>query len=102
MQHRTERHNGPDMFETIPCYSVTTVLAPSVEESIEPSVDQVEQFKTLTLRKLIGLRCAVHGKPPVIEFRGITLRDIRISMRCCCRQMSALANQAIAKPFSRS
>jgi hypothetical protein len=82
------------MFKTFLCYSVVTVLAPSVEESLDP----VQQFKTVTLRKVVGLRCGVHGKTPTVDFHGLTLRDIRISMRCCCRQLSALANRAIVQP----
>jgi len=89
------------MFKTIPCYSVTTVLASSVALGIEESIDPVEQFKASTLQKVDGLRCAVHGKPPIVDFHGLTLRDVRISMRCCCRELSARANQAIAKPLSR-
>ena len=74
------------------------VLAPSVEESIDP----VERFKALTLQKVDGLRCTIHAKPPVVEFHGQSLRDIRISVRCCCREMSSRANRAIAQPFSNS
>ena len=87
------------MFETIPCYSVTTVLAPSPLEFEQPdAIDPVEQFKTATLQKLGALTCAAHGKRPTVDFHGATLRDIRISMRCCCRRLSELANQAIARP----
>jgi hypothetical protein len=73
------------------------VLAPSCGFEETESADPVEQFKLSTLRKLDGLTCAAHGKPPSVEFHGLTLRDIRISMRCCCRQFSALANRAIAQ-----
>ena len=59
--------------------------------------DPVQQFKSSTLRKLDGLTCTAHGKSPVIAFHGSTLREIRISMRCCCGKLSTLANQAIAR-----
>ena len=84
------------LFETIPCYSVVTMLVPSCGFEETESADPVEQFKLSTLRKLDGLTCTAHGKAPAVEFHGVTLRDIRISMRCCCRQLSALANRAIA------
>jgi len=75
----------------------STVLAPVhiVDESL--AVDPVEQFKVQTLRKLEGLTCHTHGKAPEVIFHGHTLRDMRISMRCCCRELSALANRAIAR-----
>ena len=60
--------------------------------------EAVARFKSATLRKLDGLLCASHGKAPVVQFHGSTLREIRISMRCCCGQLSALANQAIVRP----
>ena len=71
------------------------MLAGNLEEP--ETIDVVEQFKSSTLRKLDGLNCAAHGQRPVVDFQGSTLRDIRISMRCCCRNLSALANQAIAR-----
>ena len=88
------------MFETFPWYAVLNVLAqPVVEESLDP----IQQFKNVTLQKVMGLRCGVHGKAPTVDFHGLTLRDVRISVRCCCRQMSVLANRAIAQPVdSRS
>ena len=72
-----------------------TLLAMQVK-AIEDRVDLVEQFKISTLRKLDGLTCAAHGKRPAVDFHGSTLRDIRITMRCCCGQLSAQANRAIA------
>ena len=60
--------------------------------------DPVELFKASTLQKLDGLTCKSHGKAPLVEFHGASLRDIRLSVRCCCRQFSTLANQAIARP----
>jgi hypothetical protein len=61
-------------------------------------LDPVQQFKNSTLRKLHGLTCSSHGQSPIVEFHGCTLRDIRISMRCCCRELSTRANQAIVQP----
>ena len=71
--------------------------------SDEPGIvaDPVEQFKNATLEKVDGLACPAHGKRPTIDFHGVTLRDIRISMRCCCGQLSTLANRAIARPLLR-
>lgn len=74
------------------------VLAPVLGFEEVDSTGAVDRFKIATLRKLEGLRCASHNKAPVVEFHGASLRDIRISMRCCCREMSAVANRAIAKP----
>ena len=59
--------------------------------------EALEHFKSSTLRKLDGLTCTAHGKGPTVDFHGSTLRDIRISMRCCCGKLSTLANQAIAR-----
>ncbi|HEY3739838.1 MAG TPA: hypothetical protein VGL53_08335 [Bryobacteraceae bacterium] len=75
------------------------VLAPVLGIEEVDSTIEVERFKSATLRKLEGLKCASHGKGPAVEFHGASLRDIRISMRCCCREMSALANRAIARPL---
>lgn len=64
--------------------------------------EAVEKFKRFTLLKLDGVTCASHNKAPVVAFRGSTLRDIQISMRCCCGSLSVLANQAIARPANDS
>jgi hypothetical protein len=76
---------------------LSVMLAPPPRELEDSeSASPVEQFKASTLGKLNGLKCAVHGQTPVVEFRGATLRDIRISIRACCPELSARANRAIA------
>ena len=72
------------------------VLAPIQSPNEDPVLDPVERFKAATREKLDGIHCLTHGRPPVVEFHGLGLRDIRISMRCCCRNLSAAANLAIA------
>jgi len=76
------------------------VLAPTRAFDESDALDPVERFKASTLRKLEGVRCPSHGEAPAVEFLGTTLRDIRISMHCCCRDLSELANRAIARPVT--
>ena len=60
-------------------------------------LNAVEQFKSSTLKKLDGLTCQAHNKRPMVDFHGATLREVQITMRCCCRRLSVLANEAIAR-----
>ena len=60
------------------------------------SLEQVEQFRELTARKLRDLRCPLHGQTPRLRFQGSTLRDITIRMSGCCDTLLGLANQKIA------
>ena len=95
------------MFETISCYSVNIVTVVADRDDTAKTVradivvDPLEQFKNATLEKLDGVTCTAHGKRPIIDFHGSSLRDIRISMRCCCGHLSTLANRAIARPLLR-
>jgi hypothetical protein len=61
-------------------------------------VDSVEQFKQATERKLNGVRCPDHQKPPRLRFDGSSLRDITINLSGCCQKLMSLANVAIAQP----
>jgi hypothetical protein len=61
-------------------------------------VDSVEQFKQATERKLDGVRCPDHQKPPRLRFDGSSLRDITINLSGCCRKLMTLANTAITQP----
>lgn len=60
------------------------------------SLDKVEDFRERTAQKVRDLRCPVHGQPPRLRFRGVTLRDITIQMSGCCDTLLGLANQRIA------
>ena len=60
------------------------------------SLEQVEEFRERTARKLRDLRCPVHGQTPRLRFQGSTLRDVTIRMSGCCDTLLALANQKIA------
>jgi hypothetical protein len=60
------------------------------------SLEQVEDFRERTARKVRDLRCPVHGQPPRLRFQGATLRDITIQMSGCCDTLLGLANQKIA------
>jgi hypothetical protein len=57
---------------------------------------KVDEFKTLTMRKLEGIRCPDHRQAPRLCFQGTTLRDVTIRMTACCDKLAALANQKIA------
>jgi hypothetical protein len=60
------------------------------------SLEQVEDFRERTARKVRDLRCPVHGQPPRLRFQGATLRDITIQMSGCCDTLLGLANQKSA------
>ena len=60
------------------------------------STPDIEEFKRTTLAKLVDIRCPRHGQGPRVDFEGADLRDVRISIRACCRHLSDLANLAIA------
>ena len=60
------------------------------------SLEQVEEFRERTARKLRDLRCPLHGQTPRLRFQGSTLRDITIRMSGCCDTLLGLANQKIA------
>lgn len=63
---------------------------------IQAAPDAVEEFKQKTGAKLRDLRCPQHHKPPVVSFRGTTLRDVTVRMSACCDELIELANKAIA------
>ncbi len=60
------------------------------------SLEQVEEFRERTARKLRDLRCPLHGQTPRLRFQGSTLRDVTIQMSGCCDTLLSLANQKIA------
>jgi hypothetical protein len=60
------------------------------------SLEQVEDFRERTARKLRDLRCPLHGQTPRLRFQGATLRDVTIRMSGCCDTLLGLANQKIA------
>ncbi len=60
------------------------------------SLEQVEEFRERTARKLRDLRCPLHGQTPRLRFQGSTLRDVTIQMSGCCDTLLGLANQKIA------
>ncbi len=60
------------------------------------SLEQVEEFRERTARKLRDLRCPLHGQTPRLRFQGSTLRDVTIGMSGCCDTLLGLANQKIA------
>ena len=60
------------------------------------SLEQVEEFREHTARKLRDLRCPVHGRTPRLRFQGSTLRDVTIQMSGCCDTLLGMANQKIA------
>lgn len=55
-----------------------------------------DDFKISTLTKLDGVRCPQHGQRPQVEFLGSTLRDVSLNVRCCCDDLSLMANRALA------
>ena len=60
------------------------------------SLEQVEEFRERTARKLRDLRCPVHGQTARLRFQGSTLRDVTIQLSGCCDALLGLANQKIA------
>ncbi|HTP86551.1 MAG TPA: hypothetical protein VMJ34_06380 [Bryobacteraceae bacterium] len=58
----------------------------------------LDDFKRATERKLDGVRCPDHQKPPRLRFEGSSLRDITINLSGCCQKVMTLANVAIAQP----
>lgn len=56
-------------------------------------------FKARTLGKLERVECPQHGQRPQVDFHGSRLADVTISIRSCCRELSGLANQAIALTY---
>jgi len=61
-------------------------------------MDEVEQFKQATERKLRGIRCPDHRQAPRLRFDGSSLRDISINLSGCCQKLMTLANSAIIQP----
>ena len=57
---------------------------------------RVEQFKQSTKNKLRGVRCPDHHQPPRLQFQGVSLREITISISGCCDRLMELANARIA------
>ena len=57
---------------------------------------RVELFKQMTRQKLHGVRCPVHHHPPRVQFHGVTLREINISLSGCCARLMELANARVA------
>jgi hypothetical protein len=57
---------------------------------------RVERFKQATRQKLHGVRCPVHRHPPRVQFHGVTLREITISLSGCCARLMELANAGVA------
>jgi hypothetical protein len=57
---------------------------------------RVEQFKQSTKDKLRGVRCPDHHQPPRLQFQGVSLREITISISGCCDRLMELANARIA------
>jgi hypothetical protein len=56
----------------------------------------VDDFKASTLRKLESVHCPLHGESPRVMFQGSSLREVRISIRSCCAELSTRANHALA------
>jgi hypothetical protein len=57
---------------------------------------RLEQFKQSTKEKLRGVRCPNHHQPPRLQFQGVSLREITISISGCCNKLMELANARIA------
>jgi hypothetical protein len=57
---------------------------------------RVERFKQSTREKLHGVRCPEHHQPPRLNFRGVSLDEITISLSGCCARLMQLANARIA------
>lgn len=58
----------------------------------------LDDFKARTLGKLERVECPQHRQRPQVLFHGARLSDVTISIRSCCRELSGLANLAIASP----
>lgn len=58
----------------------------------------LDDFKALTLGKMDSVECPLHGQRPQVVFHGVKLSEVTISIRSCCRELSGLANRAIASP----
>jgi len=56
----------------------------------------IDDFKASTITKLSHVQCPMHGEHPRISFAGTSLRDVTLSVRSCCAQLSSLANRALA------
>ena len=61
-----------------------------------PQLISFEEFRISTLTKLNGVECPLHGQRPQVQFLGSTLRDVAINVRCCCDDLSSMANRALA------
>ena len=57
---------------------------------------RVERFKQFTREKLHGVRCPEHHQPPRLNFHGVSLDEITISLSGCCARLMELANARIA------
>jgi len=57
---------------------------------------RVERFKQSTREKLRDVRCPEHHQPPRLQFHGVTLRDITISLSGCCERLMVVANARVA------
>lgn len=64
----------------------------------EPDKKRFAQFKVDTQRKLQGVYCPEHHKPPRLQFHGHSLQDATLSLSGCCDKLMAIANEAIAGP----
>lgn len=62
----------------------------------DPDRARMERFKQFTREKLRGVRCPEHHQPPRLQFHGVTLREITISLSGCCARLMELANARIA------
>ena len=61
---------------------------------------RLEQFKQSTKDKLRGVRCPNHHQPPRLQFQGVSLREITISISGCCDKLMELANARISSSAS--
>jgi hypothetical protein len=57
---------------------------------------RIERFKQFTREKLRGVRCPDHHQAPRLQFHGITLHEITISLSGCCARLMEVANARIA------
>jgi len=55
-----------------------------------------EQFKQQAQRKLQGVYCPDHHKPPRLKINGHSLHDASLSLSGCCDKLMVIANEAIA------
>ena len=61
-----------------------------------PESKRFAQFKVDTHRKLQGVYCPEHHKPPRLKIHGHSLHDATLSLSGCCDKLMAIANEAIA------